>query len=67
MKYNAMVFPRAFSVTVDAEDEDDAMKKIEEYVLTRCTVTLIRDDEDYDPENLLDDGVDICDLVCKEE
>ena len=67
MRYNAMVFPRAFSVIVDAEDEDDAMKKIEEYVLTRCTVTLIRDDEDYDPENLLDDGVDICDLVCKEE
>ena len=67
MKYNAIVFPRAFSVTVDAGDEDDAMKKIEEYVLTRCTVTLIRDDEDYDPENLLDDGVDICDLVCKEE
>lgn len=63
MRYNAMVFPRAFSVTVDADSEDEAMKAIEDYVLKECTVTLVRNDDAYDPENLLDEGVDICDLI----
>ena len=67
MKYNAMVFPRAFSVTVEADSEDEAMDMIEDYVRKNCTVTLTRYDDSYEPEDLLDDGIDICDLIVVEK
>ena len=61
-KYNAMVFPRGFSVTVEADNPDDAYDIIDGYVRDCCTVTLARYDNSYEPENLLDD-FDIDDIT----
>lgn len=61
-KYNAVVCPRGFSVTVEADNPDDAYDIIDGYVRECCMVTLIRNDDSYDPENLLDD-FDIDDIT----
>lgn len=61
-KYNAVVHPRGFTVTVEADNPDDAYDIIDGYVRECCTVTLTRYDDSYDPENLLDD-FDIDDIV----
>ena len=64
-KYNAVIYPRGFSVTVEADDPDEAYDIINGYVFECCTVTLVRNDDSYDPENLLDD-FEICDIIEKD-
>ena len=61
-KYNAVIHPRGFSVTVEADDPDEAYDIIDGYVRECYTVTLIRGDDSYDPENLLD-VFDIDDII----
>ena len=65
MKYNAIVFPRGFSVNVEADSFEEAQEMMTRYVINNCTVTLVRNDDSYDPENLLDD-FEICDIIEKD-
>ena len=54
-RYNGVVVPRAFTVTVDADTPEDAERKIREYVNTNIIVTMQDTSDTYDAENLLDD------------
>lgn len=61
-KYNGVIHPRGFSVTVEADDPNEAYNIIDSRVRECYTVTLVRGDDSYDPENLLDD-FDIDDII----
>ena len=55
MKYNGVVLPRGFTVTVDADSPKEAEELIREYVTANCICTLQRTDNTYVDENLLDE------------
>lgn len=55
-KYNGVVCPRAFTVTVDANDIAEAEELIRQYVNENCVLQLRRMDfDDNWSDNLLDD------------
>lgn len=55
MRYNGLVLPRGFTVTVDADSPEEAEELIRQYVIENCICTLQRTDDTYDAENLLDE------------
>ena len=54
-RYNGVIAPRGFTVTVDADSVEEAEGLIRKYVNTYCILQLQRTDDTYDAENLLDD------------
>lgn len=63
-KYNAVIYPRGFSLTVDADDEDEALEMIKKRM---AYITVIKRDsyDTYEDEDLMDEA-EICDLTERE-
>ena len=55
MRWNAVVYPRGFNISVEADDFDEALEEVHKIVINECSVCFTRNDNSYDAENLLDD------------
>ena len=62
-KYNGLVFPRGFTVNVEADSPEEAEEFIRKYVNENCVLQLKRLDFDDDwADNLLDE-YEVCDII----
>lgn len=55
MKWKGVVYPRPFTITVEADDFDEALDEVHKIVCNECVVCYTRNDNSYNAENLLDD------------
>lgn len=63
-KYNAVIYPRGFTVVVDADDYDNAIDQIRKRM---SYVSVIKHDsyDTYEDDNLMDE-YEICDVIEEE-